>query len=475
MIGSGYVGLVTAACFAEIGHDVICVDVDAEKVRALQRGEVPIYERWLPELLERHGGRQLHFTTSLPSAVDASGVIFIAVGTPSAESGEADLSYVENVARDIARTATGYRLIVEKSTVPVYTCEWIRQVIAVSSPAAQFDVVSNPEFLREGTAVLDFLRPDRIVVGADSAEAANAMQEIYAPLTSGAYYKTQGAIVSGVEKCAELILTSTKSAELIKHVSNAFLATKISFINAVAAVCEEVGADVAEVVRGVGADTRIGRHFLNPGIGYGGSCFPKDLKAFRSFAKEFGYEFRLLDEVISINDDQCHRFLKKVRSAVWNLNGKRLAVLGVTFKGGTDDVRESPAITIIRTLLQKRCTVSAYDPAGSEHAKKILPGEGIEFATNPYAAAQDADALLILTDWEQFRHLDLDRLRGGLNQPIVIDGRNLYDPERMEHAGLLYYSMGRPSPSFIKPKPSSIPPRASVGRNAHSAKTLITD
>jgi UDPglucose 6-dehydrogenase len=475
VVGSGYVGLVTAACFAELGHVVVCVDVDADKIHALQKGEVPIYEEWLPKLMERHGGRRLKFTTSLPSAVEASSAIFIAVGTPSAENGEADLSYVESVTRDIARTAAGYRLIVEKSTVPVYTCEWIRQVMAMSSSAARFDVVSNPEFLREGTAVLDFLRPDRIVVGADSDVAAKAMQEIYAPLTSGAYYKTLDSIVSGAENGAELILTSTKSAELIKHASNAFLATKISFINAVASVCEKVGADVAEVVRGMGADTRIGPRFLNPGIGYGGSCFPKDLKALRGFAKEFGYEFRLLDEVISINENQWCQFLKKVRSAVWNLRGKHLAVLGVTFKGGTDDVRESPAITIIRALLQERCTVSAYDPAGSENAREILPASGIEFADNPYEAAQGADALLILTDWEQFRHLDLDCLRGGLNQPIVIDGRNLYDPKRMERAGLLYYSVGRSSPTLKTLNASSIKSQVFVEHNTLSAETLSTD
>jgi len=465
VIGSGYVGLVSAACLAELGHVVVCVDVDADRIHTLQKGEIPIYEEWLPELLARHGGRRLYFTTSLPSAVEASSVIFIAVGTPSADNGEADLSYVESVARDIARTADGYRLIVEKSTVPVYTCEWIRQVIAMNSTAARFDVVSNPEFLREGTAVLDFLHPDRIIVGADSDEAAKAMQEIYAPLTSGAYYKTRDTIVSGVENGAELFLTSTKSAELIKHASNAFLATKISFINAVASVCEKVGADVAEVVRGMGADTRIGPRFLNPGIGYGGSCFPKDLKALRSFAKEFGYEFRLLDEVISINEVQCSQFLKKVRSAVWNLRGKHLAVLGVTFKGGTDDVRESPAIAVIRALLQERCTISAYDPAGSEHAKEILPASGIEFADNPYEAAQGADALLILTDWEPFRHLDLDRLRGGLNQPIVIDGRNLYEPKQMECAGLRYYSVGRRAPIFKTPNAPNTPSQVSVGHD----------
>lgn len=443
VIGSGYVGLVTAACFAELGHTVVCVDSDADRIRGLQKGEVPIFEEWLPELLARHGGRRLQFTTSLSSALEESTAIFIAVGTPSAETGEADLSYVESVARDLARTATGYRLIVEKSTVPVYTCEWIRRIIAMGSSRAHFDVVSNPEFLREGTAVRDFLQPDRIVVGADTDAAVRAMQEIYEPLTSGDYYKRPDAVVSGNGQGAELILTSTKSAEMIKHASNAFLAMKVSFVNAVASICEKVGADITEVARGMGADTRIGSRFLNPGIGYGGSCFPKDLKAFRNFAHEFGYEFRLLDEVMSINEDQCRRFLKKVRSAVWNLRGKRLAVLGVTFKGGTDDIRESPAIAIIRALLQERCTVSAYDPAGSEHAREILTSDAIEFVDDPYQAAQNADALLILTDWEEFCSLDLDRLRRALKEPIVVDGRNLFDPKKMAREGLLYYSVGR--------------------------------
>ena len=373
VVGSGYVGLVTAACFAELGHEVVCVDVDEEKINALQRGQVPIYEQWLPELLQRHGGRRLCFTSSLVSAIRDSSVVFIAVGTPSAESGEADLSYVEKVAHDVACTANGYRLIVEKSTVPVYTCELIRRTMAMSSPGADFDVVSNPEFLREGTAVMDFLLPDRIVVGADSDRAATVMQEIYKPLTSGAYYHKRNAIVSSPANGAQLILTSTKSAEIIKHASNAFLATKISFINAVASICEKVGADITEVAMGIGSDSRIGSRFLKPGIGYGGSCFPKDLKAFRSFAHDLGYEFKLLDEVMKINEDQRQSFVKKIRGAVWNLRGKRLGVLGVTFKGGTDDIRESPAIAIIEALIREDCTLSVYDPGGAGRARKVLP------------------------------------------------------------------------------------------------------
>lgn len=450
VVGSGYVGLVTAACLAELGHSVVCVDVDEEKINALQRGQIPIYEEWLPELLQRHGGRRLCFTTSLDSALRESSVVFIAVGTPSAESGEADLSYVEKVARDLACSAYGYRLIVEKSTVPVYTCEWIRRTMAMSSPEAKFDVVSNPEFLREGTAVLDFLLPDRIVVGADSDRAARVMQDIYKPLTSGAYYQTRDAIVSGAAKGAQLILTSTKSAEIIKHASNAFLATKISFINAVASICEKVGADVTEVAMGMGSDSRIGSRFLMSGIGYGGSCFPKDLKAFRSFAHDLGYEFKLLDEVMKINEDQRQSFLKKIRSAVWNLRGKRLGVLGVTFKGGTDDIRESPAIAIIEALIRERCTLSVYDPGGAERAKEVLPAS-VTFVDDPYRASSGADALLILTDWAEFCNLDLNRVSEELAQPIVIDGRNLFDPQKMAQAGLLYYSVGRSNPTKLEP------------------------
>ncbi len=462
VVGSGYVGLVTAACFAELGHEVVCVDVDEEKINALQRGQVPIYEQWLPELLQRHGGRRLCFTSSLVSAIRDSSVVFIAVGTPSAESGEADLSYVEKVAHDVACTANGYRLIVEKSTVPVYTCELIRRTMAMSSPGVDFDVVSNPEFLREGTAVMDFLLPDRIVVGADSDRAATVMQEIYKPLTSGAYYHKRNAIVSSPANGAQLILTSTKSAEIIKHASNAFLATKISFINAVASICEKVGADITEVAMGIGSDSRIGSRFLKPGIGYGGSCFPKDLKAFRSFAHDFGYEFKLLDEVMKINEDQRQSFVKKIRGAVWNLRGKRLGVLGVTFKGGTDDIRESPAIAIIEALIREDCTLSVYDPGGAGRAREVLPAS-VTFVDDPYRASSGADALLILTDWAEFCSLDLNRLSEELAQPIVIDGRNLFDMQKMTQAGLLYYSVGRSDPMKIEPcERPGLPSQASV-------------
>jgi UDPglucose 6-dehydrogenase len=307
-----------------------------------------------------------------------------------------------------------------------------------------FDVASNPEFLREGTAITDFLYPDRIVLGADHERCASLLQEIYQPLTSGAYYQRQDAIpkLDRAHIPPPLIVTSAKSAELIKHASNAFLAMKISFINAVASICESVGADVQQVRQGIGSDSRIGMRFLNPGIGYGGSCFPKDLAAFRAVARECGYDFRLLDEVMRINEEQRHLFLRKVRSALWTLKGKRLGVLGLAFKGGTDDIRESPAILLIHTLLQEGCSVTAYDPAAGERAREVL-GSKVQFASSPYEAAADADALLILTEWDEFATLDLDRLYRKLKYPIVVDGRNLYDPQIMTARGFTYYSVGR--------------------------------
>jgi len=449
VVGSGYVGLVAGACFADFGHQVILVDNDQQKLSALQNGQVPIHEKFLPELLERHRGHRLTFSDDLHAAVAASDAIFIAVGTPPTEQGHADLSYVESVARSIPGALNRYKVVVEKSTVPVYTSEWIRKIILRNAAAPDsFDVASNPEFLREGTAVTDFLYPDRIVVGADSDRCAEVLRDIYAPLTDGSYYQRPDAI-PGPDRAQippPLIITSTKSAELIKHASNAFLAMKISFINAVASVCESVGANVQQVCKGIGTDSRIGPRFLNPGIGYGGSCFPKDLKAFRAVARECGYEFRLLDEVMLINEEQRHRFLRKIRSALWTLRGKRLAVLGLAFKGGTDDVRESPAMLLTQTLLAEGCRISAYDPAAKARAQEVLNSQ-IEFADNPYDAARNADALLILTEWDEFAALDWNRLRDLLSDPIVIDGRNLYDPDAMAALGFTYYSVGRPAVS----------------------------
>ena len=445
VVGSGYVGLVAGACFADLGHDVILVDNDQRKLASLKDGHVPIHENFLPELLGRHRGHRLTFSDDLQEAVRLSSAIFVAVGTPPTESGEADLSYVESVAREISGAINGYKVIIEKSTVPVYTSEWVRRIILRNgTDPAMFDIASNPEFLREGAAVTDFLFPDRIVIGCDGDRSADVLREVYAPLTSGSYYERSDAIPRPDRASVPppIIVTSTKSAELIKHASNAFLAMKISFINAVASVCEAVGADVNQVVHGVGTDARIGARFLNPGIGYGGSCFPKDVMAFRAVARECGYDFGLLDEVMRINEDQRQRFLRKVHRALWTVRGKNLGVLGLAFKGGTDDIRESPALFIVQALLQEGSKITAYDPAAMERTQEVISSE-IRFANSAYEAAHGADALLILTEWEEFANLDLNRLRQELRYPIVIDGRNLYDPEVMAAQGFTYYSVGR--------------------------------
>src|SRR5689334_9999619 len=446
VVGSGYVGLVAGACFAELGHQVLLVDNDEHKLAELQRGECPIHEKFLPELLERHRGKSLGFSGDLTEAVRRSQLIFIAVGTPPKDDGDADLSYVESVAQGIACAIDDYKVIVEKSTVPVYTNSWVRKIMLLNgAPAELFDVASNPEFLREGTAVADFLYPDRIVVGADSDRCADTVAAAYQPLVDGSYYSKADAIpgpIAGPFR-AHLIRTSAKSAELIKHASNAFLAMKISFINAVASVCEAVGADVEQVREGIGTDSRIGRRFLSPGVGYGGSCFPKDLLAFRSVARENGCHFGLLDETVRVNEEQRNRFMRKVRKALWTLKGKKLAVLGLAFKGGTDDIRESPAIEIVKALLKEGCEVRAFDPAATERAQEVLPQEGITYGKSAYEAASGADALLILTDWPEFAKLDLPKLKSALTYPIVVDGRNLHDPAVMAANGFIYSSVGR--------------------------------
>jgi UDPglucose 6-dehydrogenase len=447
VIGSGYVGLVAGACFAEIGHDVVLVDNDPKKCSALVAGECPIHELYLPELLARNRGERLSFSDNLPHAVRTSKVVFIAVGTPPTVNGEADLSYVESVAREIAGSVNEYKVIVGKSTVPVYTSEWVRKVMLLNgAPSDLFEVASNPEFLREGTAVTDFLYPDRIVVGTDAPEASNVLREIYKPLLDGSYCRRADAIAG--PPCATvpppILITSAKSAELIKYASNAFLAMKISFINAVATICDSVGADVDQVRHGIGTDSRIGSRFLYPGIGYGGSCFPKDLSAYRAVARECGYDFRLLEEVMSINDEQQDRFLRKVRSALWTIRGKRLGVLGLAFKGGTDDIRESPAISIVECLVNEGAYVQAYDPAATERAKEVLPARNILLVNSAYKAAEGADALLVLTEWDEFKHLDYARIRRLLHYPIIVDGRNLLSPEEMRKLNFNYLSIGRP-------------------------------
>jgi UDPglucose 6-dehydrogenase len=440
--------LVAAVCFAEIGHRVICVDNDESKIAMLRDGKVPIYEEYLPELLDRHCNALIEFTTDLHAATQRAQAIFVAVGTPQSQTGSADLSYVDAVASQIARSITEYKIIVEKSTVPVYTNEWISRVIERNGvPRELFDVASNPEFLREGTAVVDFLHADRIVIGVDTDRAGNLLRAIYEPLTSGKYYQSADA-VPGVRTTAEpppLLQTSTKAAELIKHASNAFLAMKISFINVVSNICEAVGADVEQVSKGIGSDERIGPKFLKAGIGYGGSCFPKDVAAFRYVAEQLGIEFGLLREVENINAEQKRRYFQKVRSALWTFRGKKLGILGLAFKGGTDDIRESPAIDLIGQFVKEGCVISVYDPAAMERTKQVLPPSGsLTYAKDAYEAASDADALLVLTDWQEFAELDLDRLHYTLRYPIVIDGRNLFDATNMIQRGFTYLSVGRP-------------------------------
>lgn len=458
VVGSGYVGLVAAACFAELGHEVVCVDNDATKIAALERRESPIHEQFLSELLDKHIASRLRFTTDLTAAVRASQVIFIAVGTPPAESGETDLFFVEAVSREIAPVIAAhpgeYKIIVEKSTVPADTSKGVRRVMELNgSHPDSFDVASNPEFLREGTAVTDFLFPDRIVIGADSDRCIALLREIYKPLIDGSYYGLKTVFNDGKlgPHNVQLIVTSAKSAELIKHATNAFLAMKISFINAVANICESVGADIDQVREGVGSDSRIGTKFLYPGIGYGGSCFPKDLKSFHAVARQSGYDFGLLEEVMRINEEQRRRFIFKVKNALWILKGKRLGVLGLSFKGGTDDIRESQAIAIIESLLREGCTIRAFDPAaaGKTRQSQLAEASGFSLAENCYDAATDADALLILTDWEEFASLDLARLRSLLKYPIIVDGRNLYRPEIMAAQGFTYLSVGRPEISAV--------------------------
>jgi UDPglucose 6-dehydrogenase len=371
------------------------------------------------------------------------------VGTPQGETGAADLSYVEAVVSEIARHINSYKVIVEKSTVPVYTNEWISRVLHRHGvDTKSFDVVSNPEFLREGTAVLDFLHPDRIVVGANNERAADVLRRIYAPLTTGAYYDQPGALagICTASTPARLLVTSAQSAEIIKHASNAFLALKISFINAVANLAESVDADIEDIAEGMGLDTRIGPKFLRAGLGYGGSCFPKDVAAFHWVAQQQGVNFKLLQEIRKINEAQREIFYNKVLSALWTLRGKRLTALGLAFKGDTDDIRDSPGIEVIKKLMEAGATVTAYDPAAMERAKTVLPpSDKMRYADDVYEAAKDADAVLILTDWKQFAQLDLVRLNQAVRFPIVIDGRNLYKPQTMQDHGFTYVSVGRPA------------------------------
>jgi len=427
VIGSGYVGLVTGACLSSLGNNVICVDNNPIKVRMLKRGKMPIYEPGLEEMVRTNvkEGR-LSFTTETTAAVRKSDIIFIAVPTPPKDNGDADLSFVERVAHDIANGMNGYKLIVEKSTVPVETGEKVHRTIKHSRKKdVDFDVASNPEFLREGSAIHDFMNPDRIVVGVHSKRAEKLLRELYRPIKG------------------PLVVTDVKSAEIIKHASNSFLAMKISFINSVAQVCEKVGADIARVAEGMGLDQRIGRRFLDAGVGFGGSCFPKDLAAFLRISEKLGVNQDLLKATLEINEDQKSRFVRLIEHVLWNLNGKKIAVLGLAFKPDTDDMRSAPSLDVIGDLLKAGAQVHTFDPQAVPKAREVLK-KSVTYAKSVYDTCRGADALVVLTEWDEFKKVDLKKIKKLLKSPVIFDGRNIYDPESMRQAGFRYYSIGRP-------------------------------
>ena len=426
VIGSGYVGLVSGACFADLGNTVICVDNDKKKVKALNAGIIPIYEPGLEELVKRNKKEgRLSFCSNIKGGVKRCEVIFIAVGTPSRDNGEADLTFVENVSREIAASMPSYRLIVEKSTVPVNTGEWVEHTIKIFNKRnIKFDVASNPEFLREGSAIKDFMNPDRIVIGVKSKRAKELLVELYKPLK------------------APIVVTDIKSAEIIKHASNSFLATKISFINAISDICDKVGADIVEVARGIGLDRRIGKEFLNAGIGFGGSCFPKDLSAFIRIAEKIGYDFGMLKEAQKVNEYQKKLLIKKIEGLLWNLPKKTIGVLGLSFKPDTDDIRQAPALDVIEMLHKEGVKIKAYDPQAMDKAKKVLP-KGVVLCKDAYSVAKDSDCILLATEWNEFKELDFKKIKRIMRQPILIDGRNIYDPAEMKKLGFTYVGIGR--------------------------------
>ncbi|OFW04526.1 MAG: UDP-glucose 6-dehydrogenase [Acidobacteria bacterium RIFCSPLOWO2_02_FULL_67_36] len=428
VVGTGYVGLVAGACFAENGNEVVCVDKDPAKIRLLQRGKIPIYEPGLEELVRRNRAeKRLTFTTQLARGVRQAQIVFIAVGTPTGEDGSADLKHVLDVARETARAMNGYTVIVNKSTVPVGTAAQVRDVIRRET-THPFSVVSNPEFLKQGAAIEDFMKPDRVVIGAEDPRAADMMKELYAPFTRTG---------------APVMLMDCPSAELCKYAANAMLATRISFMNEVANVCEAVGADVDQVRRAVAADRRIGPSFLFPGVGYGGSCFPKDVKAMLRFAADKHYAFEILEAVEAVNARQKLRLLKKLEGHFGALKGRRIAIWGLAFKPRTDDMREAPAIPLIQGLLEAGAAVQAYDPEAAKVAKSIF-GSQITYADTSYAALTGADALVIVTEWNEFREPDFGRMRKLMRSPVIFDGRNLYNPEQIRAQGFTYSSIGRP-------------------------------
>src|SRR3989344_1419114 len=425
VVGAGYVGLVTGACFAELGNDVVCVDIDEGKISKLNQDIIPIFEPGLEELLIKNRKKgKISFTTDLKKTIKESEIIFICVGTPPKKNGEADLSYVEDVARTIADVMDSYKIIVEKSTVPVETGDKIAKSIkSYNAHKVDFDVVSNPEFLREGSAVNDFMHPDRIVIGCESERAKDIMKKLYSPLK------------------APIIFTDIKSAEIIKHASNSFLAAKISFINAIASICEAAGADVEKVAEGMGYDKRIGRGFLDAGIGYGGFCFPKDAEAFIRISEKLGYDFKMLKAVQEINAMQKKNFVKKIEKALWVVKGKTIGVLGLAFKPNTDVMRFAPSIDIIQELQKEGAKIKAYDPEAMQKAGQIF--NDIAYFNSPYETAAGSDALVILTEWKEFKEIDLKRIKPLMKHPLIIDGRNIYNPEEMRKEGFVYISIGR--------------------------------
>lgn len=424
IIGSGHVGLVTGACFSDLGNEVMCMDHDRQKIKMLRSGKIPFYEPGLAEIVQKNGKeKRLFFSISIRDVVRFAKIIFVCVGTPSRENGEADLSAIEFVAETIASHLTEYRLIVEKSTVPVETGKQVHRTIkAHSKRTVPFDVASNPEFLREGSAVQDFFHPDRIVLGVQSKRAERILLELYRPFK------------------VPIMVTDIQSAEMIKHASNSFLAAKISFINLVAQMCQKVGADVRKVAEGMGADRRIGRSFLNAGIGFGGMCFPKDLQAFIRIGERLNVNCNVLKAVQEINEIQKSEFVSTVQSALWNLKGKTVGALGLAFKPDTDDMRFAPSIDILKRLMSEGTKVKAYDPQAMPQAKQFL--NGVCYVRDAYEACRGVDALLILTEWHEFKELDLKRVKKLIKRPIVIDGRNMYEPGTMESLGFQYYSIG---------------------------------
>ncbi|MGC8950192.1 UDP-glucose dehydrogenase family protein [Chloroflexus sp.] len=425
VVGTGYVGLTTGVCFADLGHSVTCIEIDLHKLELLRSGKSPIYEPGLEELQERnmHAGR-LRFTDDYAVGIPEAEFIFITVGTPMGEDGSADLTYVKAAARSIGKYLRSGSIIIDKSTVPVGTGDMVENIIAEhAGPDVKFDVVSNPEFLREGSALSDFFKPDRIVLGAKNREAAQRV---------AALHETLGA---------PIIITDLRTAEMIKYASNAFLATRISFINEIAQICERLGADVREVARGMGADKRIGPHFLEAGVGYGGSCFPKDVLALYHMAASAGCHPQLLQAVMDINTDARKRFVKKVETVLGDLTGRLIGVLGLSFKPNTDDMREAPSVDIINALLKKGARIKAYDPVAMPRAEELLPT--VTFTATAYDVAKDADALLLVTEWNEFKQLDWQRIKRYMRQPVVIDGRNLYDPREMRSLGFIYWGVGR--------------------------------